>query len=83
MLTCNQLRVYEGGLNDTGRCLVNGHIRGRDASIVGCNYLYWTWTVGIGGYSTMLFFHFLIVKLINWFEKAEEALDEDYGDDEE
>lgn len=29
------------------------------------------------------FFHFLIVKLINWFEKAEEALDEDYGDDEE
>lgn len=27
------------------------------------------------------FFHFLIVKLINWFEKAEEALDEDYGDD--
>lgn len=29
------------------------------------------------------FFHFLIVKLINWFEKAEETLDEDYGDDEE
>lgn len=29
------------------------------------------------------FFHFLIVKLINWFEKAEEALDKDYGDDEE
>lgn len=29
------------------------------------------------------FFHFLIVKLINWFEKVEEALDEDYGDDEE
>ena len=27
------------------------------------------------------FFHFPIVKLINWFEKAEEALDEDYGDD--